>query len=174
MLMHNRRKRSEWLATQQANHRAKLDEARAQLAAGHSITEDQMLLLNQERAAQEAAAAQQNKKGIFGRAKDALLKSVPDEEVKGGKIGAAAAAAAARDGLDDAQNKVAHLGIVSAVEEKVDQGKRMVETGLEHVNRTASDATTAVAGGPLDREAKAATDAVAKQSKSWADWIMRR
>lgn len=169
MLMHNRRKRAEWLADQQAQHRIKLDEARRLLASGQKITEDQMLLINQERAAWEAANAQKQKKGLFAKAKEAVFSSVPEEETKGGKM------------MHQQEG-----GVVRAVEEKVAetkrlavQGKEKVEEGLEQVNAKAGEMLekrpmTVIVGGPLDHEAQAVTDAVKQKSKSWTDWVMRR
>lgn len=165
MLMHNRRKRAEWLADQQAQHRAALTEARNLLASGQHITEDQMLLINQERAAQEAFAAQKNKKGIFAQAKDALFSSVEEEDTKGGR-----------------------LSVTRAVEEKVKEGKEVVVGGIEkakgvveEVERKKAEVVMdgrrdlgGVVGGPLDLEAQAVTNEVKEKSKSWTDWVLRR
>lgn len=181
MLLHNRNKRNEWLANQQANHRAQIQEARALLEQGKHITEDQMLLLNQERAAQEAYEMKKNKKGIFSRAKEAVFSSVPEEETKGGKLNSVA-----QEIKDAAQNKAGDLGITEAVQHQIDQGratfeqgKQKLEQGLDEVERKASDIlekgpVVKVVGGPLDREAQAATDAIKAKSKSWTDWVLRR
>lgn len=203
MLIHNRRKRAEWLLDQQTRHRAQIDEAKALLSSGQSITEDQMLLLNQERAAWESAEAQKNKKGIFSKAKEAVYSSVPGEEVKGGEIsrqvreivrdGQGGFKEVVREGKElvgQAQKKVEELGVLKAVEDRVQQGKQgleagkqRVESGLEQVEKKAgdllerratSDLGVKVLGGPLDREAQAASDAVKQTSKSWTDWVLRR
>ncbi|KAL1301889.1 hypothetical protein AAFC00_006069 [Neodothiora populina] len=186
MLMHNRRKRAEWLADQQAQHRGKLDEARLLLASGEKITEDQMLLINQERAAQEAYIAQKNKKGILTRAKESLFSTVSEEEKKGGKL-LGQAESAFETQVDGAKE----LGVVKAVGDKVAQTKELankgverVEQGLDQVEKKAGEImdkrpvslspSVAVAGGPLDREAEAAAEAVKSKSKSWTDWVLRR
>lgn len=123
MLMHNRRKRSEWLADQQSKHKAKLDDVRSILASGGTIDEDQRLLLNQERVQMEAAQLQKNKKGMFTKAKEAIFASVPEEEIKGGVLGAAKE----KDGS----------GVLRAVEEKVQEGARKAQDGYETVQQKA-------------------------------------
>lgn len=186
MLMHNRRKRSEWLADQQAKHKAKLDEARYILASGGTIDEDQRLLLNQERVQMEAAELQKNKKGIFTKAKETLFASVPDEETKGGVLGAVKE----KDGS----------GVLKAVEEKVQEGARKAQEGYGAVQQKAqegykaaeqkaqdgyrkAESTTVdlerragvlLAGGPLDQEAQANVDSLRRTTKSWTSWLTGR
>ena len=185
MLMHNRRKRSEWLIDQQTKHRALIDEAKAQLSRGEHITEDQMLLINQEAVTLQAAELQKNKPGIMSRVKSAVFSSVPDEETKGGEL-AKGVAEQAKEGFKQAEKKIEGLGIREAVEDKVEQarrvaeqGKQKVESGVEEVERRAGNvlqnpAIIKVVGGPLDREAQAATDKVKDAGKSWTDWVLRR
>ena len=79
MLLHNRRRRSEWLAEQKAKTAHDLAIAKQALAAG-AVTEDQMLLINRERAAEEAAEAKRNRPGIFKRATGWLFSDVAKEE----------------------------------------------------------------------------------------------
>ena len=162
MLIHNRRKRNEWLAEQQQKTAIQLAEARRAEIAGIA-TEDQMLLINRERAAQEAVEAKKNRKGIFTRAKESLLGGMSEEEQQGGKIGAAARAA--RDKVEEnIPERTQDLGIMKAVEEKLDSRR----TG-ELVEETVHPA-----GGPLDREAAATSEAVVQKTKSWTGWLTGR
>ena len=166
MLMHNRRKRNEWLADQQAKHQVKINEAR--------VAFNQILLLNQERTKVEAAELQKNRPGMISR----IFSSAPKEEQQGGNLGAAARAAASnvQDTASAAASEVQHtataakekvkdLGIVKAVEDKVEEHKwqKPQTVGAE-----------AVIGGPLDREAAASVLAVQEKSKSWTNWLLRR
>ncbi|THX48195.1 hypothetical protein D6D08_10089 [Aureobasidium pullulans] len=173
MLMHNRRKRNEWLADQQAKHQVKINEARVAFNQGLA-DEDQILLLNQERTKVEAAELQKNRPGMISR----IFSSAPKEEQQGGNLGAAARAAASnvQDTASAAASEVQHtataakekvkdLGIVKAVEDKVEEHKwqKPQTVGAE-----------AVIGGPLDREAAASVLAVQEKSKSWTNWLLRR
>ncbi|GAB7348895.1 hypothetical protein MBLNU459_g7588t2 [Dothideomycetes sp. NU459] len=200
MLMHNRRKRSEWLAEQQAKHRAQLDEARAVLASGGALDEDQRLLLNQERAQMEAAELQKNKKGIFTRARESLFASVPGEETKGGALlGGGGAAQNDGSGVLAAVEEKVRKGAKTAqeqlriAEQKAQQGYEVVEDkaqqaykaaeqkaqeGYRAAESTAVDverrAGLLVGGGPLDREAQASADALRRTGKSWTSWLTGR
>ncbi|CAD0114031.1 unnamed protein product [Aureobasidium uvarum] len=166
MLMHNRKKRNEWLADQQAKHKVKIDEARVAFNQGLA-DEDQILLLNQERTKLEAADLQKKQPGMISR----IFSSAPKEEQQGGNLGAAARAAAqdaafeVKETATAAKEKVKDLGIVKAVEDKVDEHKwqKPQTVGAE-----------AVIGGPLDREAAASVLAVQEKSKSWTNWLLRR
>ena len=62
MLIHNRRKRNEWLEEQQRKSAIALEEAR-QAANTGTANEDQILLLNRERAAAQAEAERKIKTG---------------------------------------------------------------------------------------------------------------
>lgn len=151
MLLHNRRKRNEWLADQQAKHQVKIDEARVAFSQGIA-DEDQKLLLNQERTKREAAELKKNKPGMIS----SLFSSSPKEEQQGGNLGAAARAAA-----ESAEEKVASSSIVKAVEEKVQEHKWQQPQTL---------AGERIQGGVLDQQAQA----VADKSKSWTNWLLRR
>ncbi|KAG8626257.1 hypothetical protein KVT40_005202 [Elsinoe batatas] len=85
MLIHNRRKRKEWLQEQQEKSAKLLEEARTAAARGIA-NDDQILLLNRERAAQEAEAERKAKKGIFSRAKEGVFGGLEKEEQQGGRI----------------------------------------------------------------------------------------
>ena len=90
MLLHNRRRRNEWLDEKRAETQVQVKEALAAQEEGRA-TDDQMLLINRERAAIEAAEAKRNRPGIFKRAKNAIFSGLSNEEQKGGRIGAGAA-----------------------------------------------------------------------------------
>lgn len=159
MLIHNRRKRNEWLAEQQRNSAVLLEEARAAVVSGLA-NEDQILLLNRERAAQEAEAARKAKKGIFTRVKESLVGGLSEEEVKGGKIGAAARAT--KEAVQEKwPEQKQDLGILKAIDEHRRQGEQV-------------EAIIHPSGGPLDREAAASADALVRTSKSWTSWMTGR
>ncbi|KAG9516686.1 hypothetical protein KCV07_g6663, partial [Aureobasidium melanogenum] len=166
MLMHNRKKRNEWLADQQAKHKVKIDEARVAFNQGIA-DEDQVLLLNQERTKLEAAELQKKQPGLISR----VFSSAPKEEPQGGNLGAAARAAASeaasevKETAAAAKEKVKDLGIVRAVEDKVEEHKWQ---------KPKTVGSEAVIGGPLDREAAASVLAVQEKSKSWTNWLLRR
>ncbi|KAG9682117.1 hypothetical protein KCU76_g14015, partial [Aureobasidium melanogenum] len=166
MLMHNRKKRNEWLADQQAKHKVKIDEARVAFNQGIA-DEDQILLLNQERTKLEAAELQKKQPGLISR----IFSSAPKEEPQGGNLGAAARAAASeaasevKETATAAKEKVKDLGIVKAVEDKVEEHKWQ---------KPSTVGSEALIGGPLDREAAASVLAVQEKSKSWTNWLLRR
>lgn len=163
MLLHNRKTRSEWLADQQHKTAIKLGEARKALAAGLTLDEDQILLLNQERAADEAEAARKAKKGLFTRAKESIFGTLSQEEVQGGNMGAAARSITEQ--LEELKEKVTGgdqgLGIVKAVEEHRRTGEAV--EGVLHPT-----------GGVLDREASASAAAVASKTSAWINWARGR
>jgi len=166
--MHNRRKRGEWLAEQQAKSARELEEARQAMATGIA-TSQQVLLLNRERAAMEAEEAKKSAKGIFTRAKETLFFSMSEEEQQGGKIGAAARAA--QEKAQEVKQEVMPQskqgsGVVKAVEQKVQEFK---QSGAEAASSVAHPF-----GGPLDRQAQASVDAVRNQTSSWFGWVTGR
>lgn len=172
MIMHNRRKRGEWLAEQQAKSARELEEARKAAATGIA-TQQQVLLLNRERAAMEAEEAKKSAKGIFTRMKETLFFSMSEEEQQGGKIGAAARAA-----QEKAQEKAQE--IKQEVMPESNQGSgvvRPVEQKVQDMKRSGAEAVEGVAqpfGGPLDRQAQASVDAVRHQTSSWFSWVTGR
>lgn len=164
MLIHNRRKRNEWLVEQQRKTAIDVAEARRLESAGMELDEDQILLLNRERAAAESEAARKAKKGVFTKAKESLFGGLSEEEERGGKIGAAARAA--QDQVQDSlPGHSQGLGIVQAVEDKIDSHRRQGELVEEVVHPF---------GGPLDRQAAASTEALSTQSKRWTGWLTGR
>lgn len=154
MVIYNRNKRKGWLADVLAKREADLVVARKALAEG-TLTQDQILLLNQERIAEEARIAKEQKAGIFKRTKDFLFGGLSKEEQQGGKL-----TGLTREGENEAQlggssQKTGEgLGILKAVEEQ-----KTTQIGSQSV------------GGPLDRAADDATQAIKSTSKSWTSWI---
>jgi len=163
MIMHNRRKRGEWLAEQQAKSAKELEEARNAAATGVA-SQQQILLLNRERAAQEAEDARKAQKGIFTRAKESVFGGVAEEEQKGGKIGAAARAAQ-EQAKEAVPTSIKTQGVVETVKQEVENTRRSGE---------AVETVLHPAGGPLDRQAEASLQALKSGSKSWTSWLTGR
>jgi len=161
--MHNRRKRGEWLAEQQANSARDLEEARRAAATG-VVTQEQILLLNRERAAKEAEDAKKAQKGIFARAKESIIGSSSGEEQKGGKIGAAARAAQ-EQAREMVPTSIGSPGAVKTVEQKVAETRRSGEAVETVLHPT---------GGPLDRQAESTLQALKSGPKSWTNWLTGR
>ena len=165
MLMHNRRRRNEWLAEKKAQSAAELLEARKAQSTGR-ITEDQMLLINRERVRAAAEEEKKNEPGMFKRAGSYLFGGLEKEEQKGGKLGAAAAKA--EEAVHPIKEKLLgqdeDRGVLKAVEQKLDSHRREGEKVVELVKPL---------GGPLDRQAQSAADAVTG-GKSWTSWLTGR
>ncbi|KAF7188699.1 hypothetical protein HII31_09951 [Pseudocercospora fuligena] len=160
MLMHNRRKRNEWLAQKQAESARDLAIARQAEAQG-TATEDQILLINRERAAMEADIAKKNQPGMFKRASNWLFSGLSKEEQKGGRLGAMATAAesAASTAVQDTRS------MIQAVEHKVEAQRSTGEMAQAILKPT---------GGPLDRQAQLAVDSASNTAKSWTSWLTGR
>ena len=161
MLLHNRRRRNEWLAEKQAQSARDLREAQGALARGEA-SEDQMLLINRERAAREAEEDRRNRPGVWKRATGWLFGGLAKEEQKGGRLGFGGEGKGEGEVLlGEKEDK----GVLQAVEEKVEENRRTGER-VEEVLRPL--------GGPLDRQADAAARSVSQNSKSWSSWITGR
>lgn len=162
MLIHNRRKRNEWLEDQQAKSAVLLEEARIAASKGKA-DHDQILLLNRERAAQDAEAARKAKKSIFTRAKEALLGGAPQEEQQGGRIMSEVRAlqSSVAAGSSNARTPARPAGFLDDVN----------LAGPPKATTLTSDQTplpsAALQGGPLDRRAAADSATVANASRSW-------
>ena len=164
MMLHNRRRRSEWLAEQQAKSGRDLLEAQRAQKEGRA-TEDQVLLINRERAAFEAAEAKKNRPGIFKRSTSWLFSGVSSEEQKGGRLGAGAGPPA--------------IGSINAPKEEllVDRAEetrhQAVEQKREAVQRSGGRVEDVLRplGGPLDRQAEHTVGAIASAGRSWTSWI---
>jgi hypothetical protein len=167
MLVHNRRKRNEWLLVQGELHRRELEAANDALAAG-TANEDQMLLINRERARAEADREKLNKKGVFVRAKEALFSGMDKEEKKGGTLGL----------LADGQKGESNLGegVLRAVEDTVRGGKERLAEGKDGLKTEIRQHTPArpAVGGPLDELAQRAASDASSSTKSWTDWVLRK
>ncbi|KAK5128342.1 hypothetical protein LTR85_003010 [Meristemomyces frigidus] len=167
MLLHNRRRRNEWLAEQQAKSARDLAEARGAQATG-TATEDQVLLINRERAAREAAEVKKNRPGMFKRTTNWLFSGLSTEEQKGGRLGAAAvagSAAIAPAAVSEASGQQHDRSMLQAVEDK-DEAHRRPGEKLEEIVRPA--------GGPLDRQAQHTLDTVTGASRSWISRLTGR
>lgn len=166
MLMHNRRRRNEWMAEQGAKRARDLKEARLAEEQGRE-TEEQRLLINQARAAMEAEQERTNRPGMFKRATNWVTGGLAEVEQKGGRLGAEARekAAAARSGAEETLGDKEDKGVLQPVAENVDAGRRAGERAEEIVRPS---------GGPLDRQAQQVSDAVVSSSKSWTSWITGR
>lgn len=160
MLLHNRRRRNEWLAEKQAESARELAIAKHALEAGRA-TEDQMLLINRERAAEEAAEAKRNKPGIIKRTTNWMFGGLSQEEQKGGRLGAGAQSAVGE--VQQASSSAVNEGtsVLRAVEDKMNSHRRQGEAVQEFINPE---------GGPLDRQAQATVDS----AKGWTSWITGR
>jgi hypothetical protein len=166
MLMHNRRRRNEWLAEKKAQSAAELLEARKAQNTGR-ITEDQMLVINRERVRAAVEEEKKNAPGMFKRAGSFLFGGLEKEEQKGGKLGAAAAKA--EEAVHPIKEKLLvqdeEPGVLKSVEQKLDSHRREGEKVLEVVKPF---------GGPLDRQAELVANAVSGNGKSWASWLTGR
>ncbi|WPH03075.1 Hypothetical protein R9X50_00594900 [Acrodontium crateriforme] len=167
MLLHNRRRRNEWLAEQQAKTAAETAEAKKALARGDA-TEDQRLLINREAVAAQAAEEKKNRPGVFTRTTSWLFSGLAKEDQKGGRLGAAASNAA--DSISETVNAAittddSNTSVLQAVQEKV-AANRSQQQRL--------DQTAPSSGGPLDRHAQATSDAISTTTRSWTSWMTTR
>lgn len=167
MLLHNRRKRNEWLAEQQARTRRDVKEALAARERGVA-TDDQMLLINRERVAAEAAEAKKSKPGIFRRVKNSVFGGPSEGQQKTVGLGEGAATA---DTLTiphiverEIHDEQSQGGVMAAVEQRLGRDRRSGEA-IEKAVRPR--------GGPLDHEAQRIADAV-QSSASWTSWLSGR
>nr|POF13152.1 hypothetical protein CFP56_10300 [Quercus suber] len=161
MLIHNRRRRNEWLAEQKAKHAYQLGEARDAQARG-SASEDQILLLNRERAADEAAEAKRNRPGVIKKTTNWLFGGFEKEETKGGRLGAAAAATTGGGGLallPSSPSEEATPDMFHAIEERIDERRRR------------SEQTPQLKGGPLDQRAQLLVNDAYSSSTGWIEWL---
>ena len=160
MLLHNRRRRNEWLAEKKAQTARDLVIAKQAVVVG-AATEDQMLLINQERAAEEAAFAKKNRPGIFKKTTSWLYGGLSEEEKKGGRLGAITTASSPDSNLLGQEGEVVPL----AAAESMDKSRRQ-HAEVEETFRTA--------GGPLDKRALLAVEAASDTAKSWTSWLTGR
>jgi hypothetical protein len=117
--------------------------------------------VNRTRAREEAESARRNRPGILKRSTGWLFGGLSKEERKGGRLGAEAVQGGREEVLGEREDK----GVLQAVEEKVEERRRMDEK-FEEVLRPM--------GGPLDREAERTVAAAADTGRSWMSWITGR
>ena len=161
MILHNRRRRNEWLAQKRAEEAREVAVARVAIEEGIA-SEDQVLLVNRERARRESEEAKKTRPGVFRRSTSWLFGGLSKEEQKGGRLGAEAALAS---GGEQILGEKEGRGVLQAVQEKVESKRREVER-VEDVIRPL--------GGPLDREAERSLHAAADAGKSWMSWLTGR
>ncbi|KAK0932689.1 hypothetical protein LTR29_015727 [Friedmanniomyces endolithicus] len=168
MLLHNRRRRSEWIAEQQMRNAKATAEARGAMGRGVA-TEEQVLLVNRQRAAEEAAEERARRPGVVKRVKGWLFSDLSGEEVKGGRLGAFAAGAGSGGAAEVVGKQVEgqkhDRSVLRAVEEQLDANRRQGEK-VEEVMRPL--------GGPLDQQAQLYVDTASGSSRSLMDWVTRR
>lgn len=162
MLMHNRRRRNEWLAEQRAKHAYQLAEARDAQTRGLA-TEDQVLLINRERAADEAAETKKNRPGMMKKTTNWLFGGLEKEETKGGRL--AATATASQSGpvmLPFSPSEEVTPDFLDAVEEKIIDQRRQGDTSAVALRS---------AGGPLDQQAQLVINRASDASRGWTEWL---
>ncbi|TKA37937.1 hypothetical protein B0A54_10539 [Friedmanniomyces endolithicus] len=168
MLLHNRRRRGEWLAEQQARLARATGEARGAMERG-TATEEQVLLVNRQRAAEEAAEERARRPGVVKRVKGWLFSDLSGEEVKGGRLGVFGAGAGERGAGEvvgsEVEGQKHDRSVLQAVEERLDANRRQGEK-VEEVMRPF--------GGPLDQQAQLYVNTASGSSRSLMDWVTRR
>lgn len=165
MLIHNRRKRKEWLEEQQSKSAIALEEAREAAVRG-TANENQILLLNRERAAAQADAERKANKGILGTARDAMFGSAAKEEGTGGKIMPEVRAAQAQKAKTPAE-----MTQPSGFLEDINSG---VQSAVTKTKESVKRDIIPVRGGPLDRQAEATANAISQRTRGWFPWTSGR
>jgi hypothetical protein len=167
MLMHNRRKRNEWLQEQEIKAARELVIAKRAEALGQA-SEDQRLLINRERAKFEAQEEKKNRPGIFKRTTTWLTGGLSQVEQKGGKLANATA-----DQADKTAAK-AQQAAHSVAEQAKESFHNAEDTVRGSVGTAAVTGGAQLAGGPLDRQAQAAANAASSTTQDWYRWMTRR
>ncbi|KAF2725072.1 hypothetical protein K431DRAFT_281548 [Polychaeton citri CBS 116435] len=178
MLLHNRRRKKEWLAEQQSKSAAALTEAKQALAQG-TATQDQMLLINRERVIEAAELERRNAPGAVTRAKNWLFGGLSKEEQKGGRLGAGAGAAAAVPGPTEFGEPQARKQAIEGTKASSNEGSSILQTAgdkLDSHRRQGEKIESALSplGGPLDQHAQLLTNAALGTEKSWKSWLLGR
>jgi ElaB/YqjD/DUF883 family membrane-anchored ribosome-binding protein len=171
MLMHNRRKRNEWLQEQEIKAARELVIAKRAEALGQA-TEDQRLLINRERAKFEAQEEKKNRPGVFKRATTWLMGGLSQVEQKGGKLANATADQAEKTTAKAQQ--AAHSAAEQAKDAFHNAKDAVSEATRGNIGSFTSSVGTQVAGGPLDRQAQAAANAASSTTQEWYHWVTRR
>ena len=156
MVVHNRRRRKEWLAQKRAEEAVELEGARVAIARGEG-TEDQVLLVNRTRAREEAERERRSRPGWIKRGTGWLFGGLSKEEQKGGRLGSGDLERRREEVFEGREDG----GVLRAVEERVEERRRTGEV-LRPM------------GGPLDREAERTVNAAAETGRSWMGWMTGR
>lgn len=159
MILHNRKRRNEWLAQKRAEESLEVERARKDMQAG-AATEDQVLLVRRVAATAEAEEARKNRPGLIKRSTGWLFGGLSKEETKGGRLGAESLPR-----VEEVMGEREDRGVLRAVEEKVEERRRTGEK-VEEVLQPM--------GGPLDREAQRTVNAAVDAGKSWTSWLTGR
>jgi hypothetical protein len=176
MMIHNRRKRREYFAEQQALHTAQVYEAQQAARRGMASEEQQALLQKEEQILkmEEAKQAAKNAPGVFGRTKEWLISGLKKEEDGGA--------------FSTSEEKVGYDGTV-AEDEVIRSGESKILKAVQENNRDAKEAAerslkTEVEvqrrGGPLDQlptpavTAEASSGDAPKQGGGWTSFMSRR
>ncbi|KAK4620520.1 hypothetical protein CLAFUR0_11391 [Fulvia fulva] len=175
MMLHNRKRRKEWLAEKQAESTRDLMIAQEALKEGRA-SEDQMLLINRERVACETEMERRNRPGLFKRATGFLYGGLSEEEKKGGRLmsgngvdGVEGAVGSAVDEVKQVSSNLIDEGrhAVHKVEEKFEQTQRNGQA-------IAMGELATPTGGPLDKEAQMTANKASNTARSWTSWITGR
>lgn len=167
MMLHNRRRRNEWLAQKKAETAADLQVALVAQQEGRA-SDDQMLLINRERAAHEAAEAKKNRPGMFRRATNAVFGGGSTTQQQDSRMGAEAADTLAVSHVLKEEFPRTPMQFSQKQEEREIE-QRLEEAVEDH--RIAHDGLPKPHGGPLDQQAQRAVNAVATSGGSWMSWL---
>lgn len=175
MMIHNRRKRREYFAEQQAVHAAQVYEAQQAIRRGTASEEQQSLVQREEQIRQAEAAKNAPKgPGVFARSKEWLFSGLKKEEE-----GGAFSTSEEKVGYDGtvAEDEIVRSGeskIMKAVEE------RKTEVAEAAERATKNEVEIQRRGGPLDQYATgvattgASTVDTPKQGGGWTSFMSKR
>ena len=172
MMLHNRKRRKEWLAEKQAESARDLMIAQQALKEGRA-SEDQMLLINRERVAYETELERKNRPGVFKRVTNYVYGGLSEEEKKGGRLtgknNAEGTVGGAVEEIRQVSSNLMEEGrsMVQKVEDKFEQTQR-------HGQAIAMGELATPTGGPLDKEAQVAANTASNAARSWTSWITGR
>lgn len=159
MVVYNRNKRKEWLASMQEKRAKDVAIARKAYAEG-TASNEQMLLLNQERAAEESRLEKERNGGIFKRTKTYFFSGFSKEEKKGGR-------------LAELQNEKESEGHMGGQTQEASESLGVLKATEAHKEARIAQEKRSI-GGPLDQTAEQATQAMKTASRSWTSWITGR
>ena len=157
MLLHNRRRRNEWLAEKKAQTARDLEVAKQAEATG-TASEDQILLINRERAAEEAAFAKKNRPGVVKRATSWLYGGLSEEEKKGGRLSERVTRSSTT-----LVSEYQDTGVMQSPGKELEEFGRRQHVRIEEIVQPGD--------GPLDRQARLAVNAALNTTRSWRRWL---